>query len=90
MNERRNLRFHLLRLTNLETENGLVVNRNTHMLVLANLGTPPAKYYVKKCLPCKKKCSIARAMLEHKSSIFARVCYILNNRTMVKILLEYC
>ena len=41
MNERRNLRFHLLRLTNLETENGLVVvNRNTHMLVLANLGTP--------------------------------------------------
>ena len=40
MNERRNLRFHLLRLTNLETENGLVVNRNTHMPVLANLGTP--------------------------------------------------
>ena len=51
MNERRNLRFHLLRLTNLETENGLVVNRNTHMPVLANLGTPPPppppKYYVK-------------------------------------------
>ena len=38
MNERRNLRFHLLHLINLETENGL--NRNTHMPVLANLGTP--------------------------------------------------
>ena len=33
---------------------------------------------------------LKEAMLEHKSSIFARVCYILNNRTMVKILLEYC
>ena len=39
MNERRNLRFHLLRLTNLETENGQAV-KQTHVPVLANLGTP--------------------------------------------------
>ena len=51
MNERRNLRFHLLRLTNLEIENVLAVKyKYSHMPVLANLWTPREVSHVKNCL----------------------------------------
>ena len=48
MNERRNLRFHLLRLTNLKTENGLAVKyyKYSHAC-FSQSRDPPTKYYMK-------------------------------------------